>query len=380
MENFSAFIPTDLRFGKGCAEEIGTVARQYGKKALLIYGKGSVKKNGAYDTVVHSLVSAGISIVEYSGIKSNPVIEDVRNATKLGIESKAEMIIAVGGGSVIDSAKIISVCIPGNLDGWDVVKGRVQPVAALPLLAVLTLAATGTEMNPTGVLQNHETEEKLGYRNPLMFPRHSFLDPTFTMSVPKNYTAYGIADLVAHCLEAFFAKGSAPLSDRVTASVILEAMEAGPLLMENLTDYELRARIMWASTLALNGYTSFGRTYNGDWGVHAAGHVLSLLFDVPHGATLTIVYPAWLKYHSLKAKERIEKLGTLLFNNPSVENTISGLEQFFITIGCPVRLSEAGIPSSAIPKIINVMTKNYVSGTSWLLTSDDYPGLMKLME
>ena len=380
MENFSAFIPTDLRFGKGCTKEIGTIARQYGKKALLIYGKGSVKKNGAYDSVVNSLKSEGISIVEYGGIKSNPVVEDVRKATQLGIESKAEMIIAVGGGSVIDSAKIISVCIPGNLDGWDVVKGRVQPVSALPLLAVLTLAATGTEMNPTGVLQNHETEEKLGYRNPLMFPRHSFLDPTFTISVPKNYTAYGIADLIAHCLEAFFAKGSAPLSDRVAVSVILEAMEAGPLLLENLSDYELRARIMWASTLALNGYTGFGRTFNGDWGVHAAGHVLSLLFDVAHGASLTIVYPAWLKYHSGRAKERMERLGTLLFNNPSVNNTISNLEQFFIKIGCPVKLSEAGIPASAIPRIKDVMVKNSVSGTSWLLTAEDYPELLRLME
>jgi len=380
MENFSAYIPTDLRFGKGCAGEIGVIARQYGKKALLIYGKGSVKKNGAYDTVVKYLKSAGISIVEYSGIKSNPVIDDVRKATKLGAESKAEMIIAVGGGSVIDSAKIISVSIPGNHDGWDIVKGKVQPSSALPLLAVLTLAATGTEMNPTGVVQNHETEEKLGYRNPFMFPRHSFLDPTFTISVPKNYTAFGIADLVAHCLEAFFAKGSAPLSDRVAVSVIQEAMEAGPLLLENLTDYELRARIMWASTLALNGYTGFGRIYNGDWGVHALGHVLSLLFDVPHGASLTIVYPAWLKYHSEKAKERIEKLGTLLFNNPSVDNTILGIEQFFVKIGCPVRLAEAGIASSAKSKIIKVMKKNSSSGTSWLLTAEDYPELLRLME
>ena len=375
MENFSAFIPTDLRFGKGCTEEIGIIARQYGKKALLVYGKGSVKKNGAYDTVINSLKSAGISIVEYGGIKSNPVVDDVRNAVRLGLESKVEMIIAVGGGSVIDSAKIISVCIPKNLDGWDVVKGRVHPQSALPLLAVLTLAATGTEMNPTGVLQNHETEEKLGYRNPLMFPRHSFLDPTFTISVPKNYTAYGIADLVA-----FFAKGSAPLSDRMAVSVILEAMDASPLLLENLTDYELRARIMWASTLALNGYTGFGRTFNGDWGVHAAGHVLSLLFDLPHGASLTIVYPAWLKYHSEKAKERIERLGNLLFNNPSVNNTISGLEQFFINIGCPTKLSEAGIHASAIPRIRDVMVKNSVSGTSWLLTAADYPELIKLME
>jgi alcohol dehydrogenase YqhD (iron-dependent ADH family) len=137
---------------------------------------------------------------------------------------------------------------------------------------------------------------------------------------------------------------------------------------------------MWASTLALNGYTGFGRIYNGDWGVHALGHVLSLLFDVPHGASLTIVYPAWLKYHSEKAKERIEKLGTLLFNNPSVENTILGIEQFFVKIGCPVRLAEAGIASSAKSKIIEVMKKNSSSGTSWLLTAEDYPELLRLME
>lgn len=380
MENFSAYNPTDLRFGKGCTDEIGLVAKKYGRKALLVYGKGSVKKNGAYDAVVNSLNTAGISYVEYSGIKSNPVVDDVRKASCLGKENQVEMIIAVGGGSVIDSSKIISVSIPESLDAWDIMKGRVQPVSALPLLAVLTLAATGTEMNPTAVLQNHETEEKLGYRNPLMFPKHSFLDPSFTISVPKNYTAYGIADLTAHSLEAFFAHGSAPLSDRIAVSVILEAMDAGPLLLDNLTDYELRARILWASTMALNGYTGFGRIYNGDWGVHAIGHVLSLLYDVPHGASLSVVYPAWLKYHAKKAKERIERLGSLLFGRPSVNETIEGIEKFFTKIGCPVRLSEAGIPDSNIPRIQEIMVKNSVTGTSWILKADDYPELLRLMK
>ncbi|MFN8209283.1 MAG: iron-containing alcohol dehydrogenase [Bacteroidales bacterium] len=379
MENFVLYNPTSLQFGKGVLSQLGKLAKPFGKKALLVYGKGSVKQNGVYEEVTKQLKNAGIEIVEYSGIKSNPVIEDVDAAVKLGADQQVDFVIAAGGGSVIDSSKIIALCIPEKLDGWNVMKRQVIPSKALPLLAILTLAATGTEMNPVAVVQNHRTDEKIGYGHPLAFPRYSFLDPSYTCTVPANYTAYGIADLMAHCMEAFFTGGHSPLSDRITSSVILEAMEAGPLLMEDLTSYELRARIMYAATLALNGITAPGRINNGDWAVHGLGHVLSLLYDVPHGASLTIVYPAWLKLHSKRVPERIKQLGILLFNESSIEGCITRLEDFFRKIKCPLSLEEAGIAKTEHARIEEVMIRNKVSGTNNPLTIEDYPKLIQLM-
>ncbi len=176
-----------------------------------------------------------------------------------------------------------------------------EKVTSVPLIAVLTLAATGTEMNPVAVLQNPGTREKIGFRNDAMYPTHSFLDPAYTLSVPANYTAYGIVDLVAHCLEAWFGEGDATLSDRFVLSIIKEALEYGPALMADLSNYELRARIMWAATNALNNMTMYGRV-SGDWGVHALGHVLSFLYDTPHGASLSIMYPAWMKTYAEKGR------------------------------------------------------------------------------
>jgi len=219
MENFVAYNPVQLHFGKGIVSDLGKTVRQYGTKALLVYGKGSVKKNGSYDDVVSQLEKFGIEVTEYSGIKSNPVIEDVQNAVKLGLEKQVDMVIALGGGSVIDSAKMIALCIPGNHDAWEVMKMRAFPKESLPVITVLTLAATGSEMNMFAVVQNPETGEKMAHKNPLIFPKHSFLDPVYTYSVSPEYTAYGIADLIAHTFEAFFAAGKADLSDRFVQAI-----------------------------------------------------------------------------------------------------------------------------------------------------------------
>ena len=290
MYNFLAFNPVKLHFGKNVVKELGTSAATLGKKALLVYGGGSVLRNGSYKDTLEQLKSHDILITEFNGIKPNPRVEDVMEAARIGREAEVDMVVAVGGGSVIDSAKIIAICITDNCDAWEVMTGTHKPEGAKPLVAVLTLAATGTEMNAVAVLQNGLTMEKIGYRNDLMYPVHSFLDPAYTESVPANYTAYGIVDLVAHALEAWFGLGEASLSDRFVISVIKEAMEYGPALMKDLESYELRANIMWAATNALNNTTIYGRQ-SGDWGVHAFGHVLSFLYDTAHGATLSIIYP-----------------------------------------------------------------------------------------
>ncbi|MDF1572611.1 MAG: iron-containing alcohol dehydrogenase [Bacteroidales bacterium] len=370
MENFIAYNPTRLHFGKGVVNDLGIAAKALGNKALLVYGKGSVLRNGSYDDTVRQLQENNISVLEFNGIKPNPVVTDVDEAARLGIAEKVDMVVAVGGGSVIDSAKIIALCIADEVSGWDVMTGRHTPVSSKPLVAVLTLAATGTEMNPVAVLQNHDTEQKIGFRHKLMFPVHSFLDPTYTQSVPSDYTAYGIVDLVAHSLEAWFGAGQASLSDKFVISIIREAMEVGPELMNDLDNYDHRARIMWAATNALNDTTMHGRV-SGDWGVHALGHTLSYLYDTAHGATLSVFYPAWMRRLAEKQSERIVMLGKALFNAMTAEETIAGFEAFFNTLGAPVRAQESGIPDDKKKEILALMKKNRASGIHVRLDEDD---------
>jgi alcohol dehydrogenase YqhD (iron-dependent ADH family) len=357
MENFIAYNPTKVHFGRGAVDQLGDTVAPYGNKALLVYGKGSVHKNGSYRDTMEQLAGASIEVTEYSGIKPNPVVDDVDRAARLGTDHEVDMVVGVGGGSVIDSAKVIAVCISEQCSGWEVQKGLRNPVKALPIIAVLTLAATASEMNAVAVLQNGQTLEKFGYRHDVMFPSHSFLDPEYTRSVPVQQTGYGIADLVAHVLESYFGQGVASLSDRFAASVILEAIEYGPALLKKPDDYDLRARIMWAATNALNGLLASGRA-NGDFSSHAIGHQLSLLYDTPHGASLTIAFPAWMKHMIPRIRPRLEKLGRDVFGDAAAEQTIRHFEDFFTRLGCPVRLGDIGIGLDRKDEILSLMNRN----------------------
>ena len=357
MENFVAYNPTSVHFGKGVVKELGITASSLGKRVLLVYGKGSVMRNGSYRDTLEQLDKAGLKVFEYGGIKPNPIIEDVDKAAALGRENNVDIVVAVGGGSAIDSAKLIAVCIAENCSGWDVQNGSHYIQKALPIIAVLTLAATGSEMNSVAVVQNNHTMEKFGYRHPLMFPTHSYLAPGYTCTVPGAQTGYGIADLMAHALEAYFGQGNASLSDRFVEAILMEAMEIGPQLMDKLEDFDLRARMMWAATNALNGLTAAGRS-NGDWASHALGQQLSVLYDTAHGATLSISFPAWMKHMKPRISHRIEKLGMRIFGDPSAEMCITRLEEFFIKVGCPVRLQEIGLNESNKEEIVALMNKN----------------------
>ncbi|MEN8201438.1 MAG: iron-containing alcohol dehydrogenase [Bacteroidota bacterium] len=370
MENFIAFNPTKLHFGRGVLKDLGPCASELGKKALLVYGSGSVLRNGSYRDTVQQLESQGIEITEFKGIKPNPRVEEATAAVKSGRDAEADMVVAVGGGSVIDSAKIIAICISEDCDPWELMSRKHIPTSGLPLIAVLTLAATGTEMNAAAVLQNSKTGQKIGLRNELMYPDHSFLDPSYTLSVPENYTAYGIVDLVAHCLEAWFGHGDASLSDRFVVEIIKEAMEFGPELMKDLQNYELRERIMWAATCALNNTTMHGRT-SGDWGVHAFGHTLSFLYDTPHGASLSILYPAWMKVMKKRAGDRILALGKALFDASDIEETIEKITAFFSMLGSPVLCREAGIEEHKLTEILALMNKNKAQGLNFEFSDEE---------
>lgn len=378
MENFEIYNPVKAYFGRDVILKLGKEINKHGKRILLVYGKGSIKENGIYDAVIQQIESAGAEVYEYSGIKPNPVIEDVRAAVSLGKSKEVDMIIAVGGGSVVDSSKVISIGIAGDEDPWDYVKGKHVPPGGIPILAVLTLAATGTEMNRFAVVQDNKTKEKTGFGYPPMYPTVSFLDPSYTMSVNAAYTSYGVVDLIAHALEAYFGKGDASLSDRFVFSIINEAIEYGPQLMDELNSYDLRARIMYAATMALNNLTMYGRE-SGDWGVHSIGHVLSVLYDVPHGASLSIAYPAWLKLHKDGARDRIIQLGENLFGVSSVDDTIKALEMYFTKIKSPIRLSETSYGPYDQEEIRKTMVSNHVSGAHHKMAEEDYRKLLSLM-
>lgn len=378
MVDFKIDNPTVVHFGKNVINKLGKVVSAYGKKVLFVYGKGSIKTNGIYDTVMEQLNSIQAEVIEFGGIKPNPIVEDVNDAVELGREKDVDVIVAVGGGSVIDSAKIISITIPLDTSAWRVMIQMAKPDKAIPVISVLTLAATGTEMNQFAVLQSDQARKKLGIGYKQMYPKHSFLNPEFTYTVPKNYTAYGIVDLIAHAMENYFGKGAATLSDRFVFAVIKEAVEYGPALLNNLHDYGLREKIMYASTNALNGLTMYGRE-TGEWGVHDMGHVISVLFDTPHGATLSIVYPAWLKHHQNKTPERISELGKAVFGVDSPKETILKFEDFFRSIGSPVRLKEAGIADKDRDELESTMIKNKVNGMHHKLEKEDVGKIIDLM-
>ncbi len=380
MENFTAYNPTKLHFGKNVIEKLPDALQNTGKNILLITGQGSVKKYGYYNQVIEKLQKAGKNIIEFSGIKPNPVVDDAEKAVALAKKNQVDAIVALGGGSVIDTAKMINMAYANDLPVWKIMKREVEPVKRIPLFVILTLAATGTEMNGAAVLQNHQTQEKIGYFSPLMYPDISFLDPTYTLSVPKNQTINGIVDLIAHSLEAFFSGGAVPLSDRFVAANILETFDYAPALLNDLKNYDLRARMMWTATIAENGTTMHGRTTSGDWGTHALAHHISLLWDTAHGETLSVMFPAWMKAMRPKIKERLQQLGFLLTGKSiKADETIAIFEEFFNKIGAPIRFEQLGLKSHDKQKLLNLWLKNKPIGMNIILDEKDYQKIISYL-
>ncbi len=385
MENFIYHNPTKIIFGKNEVEKVGVECKNFGKKALVLIGKGSVKRNGLYARVISNLNMSDIRSVTFEGIKSNPTFEDADAAVALAKEHNVDMIVAVGGGSVIDTAKAVAMGYYVEHSVWDFYNQTVpRPEKALPIINVLTLAATGTEMNSSTVIQHTEGGMKKGYSAPVLFPKVSILDPELTYSVPKDYTAYGIADLISHCLEIYFGKGNAPLSDYYIASIIKLATVYGPKVLDNPEDYDARANIMWLATNALNGSLVNGKGY-GDWGSHVFEHSLSVMYDVAHGAGLSVVFPAWLKHFSDKFQPQLAFLGKMVFDvhegseEHQAKMFILKLEEFYKTIKTPIRLQELNIQLNDKSKILENLKLNKVSGRVYTMKDEDYSDILEKM-
>ena len=350
MNNFIFQNPTKLIFGKGMIKEIASQSPA-GKKIMITFGGGSVKKNGVYEQVIEAL--AGREYTEFWGIESNPSIETLRKAIAQGREFGADFLLAVGGGSVIDGTKLVSAGLKYDGDAWDLVK-KGSYTDTVPLGTVLTLPATGSEMNSGAVISRHETKEKYAFYS--NYPVFSVLDPTVTFTLPDHQIACGIADTFVHVMEQYMTKPEqSALMDRWAESILRTLIEIAPKIKENHEDYDLMADFMMCATMGLNGFIAMG--VEQDWCTHMIGHELTALHGLTHGETLSIVFPGTLRAlrqeKALKIMQYGERIWGLSSGLPEtrVEKAIEKTEEFFRSLGLRTRLSEAGIGEDTIMEI-----------------------------
>ncbi|GAB6175566.1 iron-containing alcohol dehydrogenase [Desulfobaculum senezii] len=357
--NFEFHNPTRIIFGAGNLTRLGEVAREYGAKALIVTGGGSVKKSGAFDRAVQSLTAAGVASAECDGVEPNPRITSVIRGAQTARSQGCDVIIAIGGGSVMDAAKVIAAATFYDGDPWDMIHhGQADvhvPPKALPVITVPTLAATGSETNCGAVITNEETKVKSFIQIPLLYPKAAIMDPELTVSVPRNQTAYGVCDLITHVTEAYFnGIDSTPLQDRFAEGVILTAMQWGPKALADGADIEARTHIQWAASVALNGWVQVGT--NGAYPVHMLEHTLSGHHDVTHAAGLSVINPAWMRFAAKTNTPKFVQFAQRIFGlTATSENDVScalegidHFEAFLRSIDCPTRLSELGIDDTLL--------------------------------
>jgi len=358
MQNFVLENTTKIIFGRDTIKQIGEETKVLGNKILLVYGQNSIKNNGIYDQVTTSLADQSIDIVEHGGVQSNPILSHVQKGIKIGQKEKVDAIVAVGGGSVIDSAKAIAAGIPVKHDVWKFFLGKKGVTEPLPVLSVLTLAASGSEMNGGMVLTNEKSNLKLGIGNKKLCPKVSILDPSATYTVPADYTAFGVVDAMAHTLEFYCTceDPSTPVQDRFMEGLLVNLIESGSAVCKTPLNYDIRANIMWSATLALNGWTSSGLGKVG-FPMHLIEHSLSAMYNVPHGAGLSVIVPAWMTHQVEKNPDKIAQFSERVFGVSAISTLekartgIQLLKEWFCTIKSPTTLQELAIPSSDISKI-----------------------------
>lgn len=292
MENFVFNIKTKAYFGKDQIENLGEILSQYGKKVLLVYGGGSIKKNGIYDKIISIAKENGIEIVEFSGVEPNPTLKTARKGIELAKKEQVDCILGVGGGSPIDCAKAIGIGTKYDGDVWDFYSYKLAAKESLPVVGIVTLAASGTEMSPYSVLTNEETTEKNGVFGDALKLNEAIIDPTYTFSVNAYHTAAGIADIMSHVMEGYFSNNDEYLQNRMSEAVLKTLIEFGPKILEKPEDYEARAQILWASSVAINGTLYFGRKLC-CYECHIMGQALSAKYDITHGVSLALVAPKW---------------------------------------------------------------------------------------
>ncbi|MEK5338033.1 iron-containing alcohol dehydrogenase [Bacillus sp. FSL M8-0166] len=387
MENFIYYNPTKLMFGKGQLEGLKSELARYGKRVLLVYGGGSIKKNGLYDNVISALNEADAEVYELSGVEPNPRLTTVKKGINICKNENIDFLLAVGGGSVIDCTKAIAAGAEYDGDVWDIISKKITAQKALPFGTVLTLAATGSEMNPDSVITNWETNEKYVWGSSVTHPAFSILDPEHTYSVPENQTVYGMVDMMSHVFEQYFHNvKNTPLQDRMCFAVLQTVIETAPKMLEDLQNYEHRETILYAGTIALNGTLQMG--YFGDWASHTIEHAVSAVYDIPHAGGLAILFPNWMR-HTLD--HNVERFKNLMLNMFDIETEgksdrdialegIDKLSAFWTSLGAPSRLADYDIGEDQLDKIADIAAKEMEYGgfgNFMKLNRDDILSILK---
>jgi alcohol dehydrogenase YqhD (iron-dependent ADH family) len=364
MENFTFQNSTKIIFGKGTEEQVGEETSRFSKKILFHYGTGSIKDTGLYDRVINSLKNSDIEFIELPGVRPNPKLSLVRKGIKICRENNIDFILAVGGGSVIDSAKAIALGIPYKGDVWDFFSRKNIEKEAIPIGVVLTIPAAGSEASKAGVITNEEQNLKLYNRGiEALRPRFSILNPELTFSLPAYQTACGAVDIMAHVMERYFTQTKdVDITDRLCEATLKTMIKFVPIALAEPDNYAARAEIMWTGTIAHNGLLGTGREE--DWSSHNIEHGISSLNDMPHGAGLSILFPAWMKYVHKANINRFVQFAVRVWNIEPLFDTqekvalegIKRLERFFKDIGMPSSLRDAGINKSQFDEIADIST------------------------
>ena len=363
MDNFEFCNPTKIVFGRGTEAQVGKETAAYSKKVLLHFGGGSIKSSGLYDRVTASLKAAGVEWVELGGVKPNPRLSLVHEGVKLCKEHKLGLILAVGGGSVIDSAKAIAMGAVIDHDVWDFYMGKGAPVAALPVGTVLTLPAAGSEASTGTVITKEEGWLKRAVNSELIYPRFSILNPELAMTLPRFQVACGAMDISAHLMERYFTNvQNVAFTDRLIEATLKTIIRQAPLILKNPKDYDAWSEFMWAGTIAHNNLLNTGRV--GDWASHDIEHEISGIYDVAHGAGLAVVFPAWMKHvlhHDLNRfvqwAVRVWNVEMDVFNPEAVAlEGIARMEAFFTALGVGTRMKDLGITDDRIDEMADKCT------------------------
>ncbi len=360
MNNFQFHNPTRILFGEG---QIAELAKLIPAKArvLFLYGGGSIKKNGVYDQVVKAL--EGKTWFEFSGIEPNPHYETLMKAVELVKKEKIDFLLPVGGGSVIDGTKFVAAAVPFKGEPWDILEKHAPISEALPLGCVLTLPATGTESNGNSVVTKAATQEKLSFGSPLVYPQFAILDPTTTYTLPPRQIANGAVDAFVHIMEQYLTYPvDAKVQDRFAEGLLMTLIEEGPRSLKEPTNYAVRANVMWAATMALNGLIGVGVPQ--DWATHMIGHELTAMHGLDHAQTLAVVLPAVMQHQRRAKRDKLLQYGRRVWNlhladeEALIDAAIAHTKAFFETMGTPTTLSGYGVDRESIPKLVAMLEKH----------------------
>jgi alcohol dehydrogenase YqhD (iron-dependent ADH family) len=365
MKNFSYHNPTRIEFGTGKEENVGQYISEHGiSKVLIVYGSERIKKNGLFDKVAKLLTDNGISFEALGGVQSNPLLSKVYEGIEIAKSKNVEAVLAIGGGSVLDSSKAIAAGAKYDGDVWDFFTYKAVPSNALKIFDIMTLAATGSEMNNFAVVTNDETKEKFSLAGPATYPTVSVINPELQATVGNDYLAYSAADIFAHSLDMYLSATYLPeYMAGYVENILKTVIRTTNILLSEANNYEARAEFAWAATQALN-FTTFCGVENNRYDTHFLEHTLSAEYNIAHGAGLSILMPAWMKWQKQFLPERFDRFAKVMFNVEGADAGIEALKGWYSKIGAPVTLKEGNIPEEDIPMLVgklSAVAKNWGS-------------------